>query len=296
MKDLLSCSSLQRRGVGVVCVLPAIIVLSVTALWPLARVLFLSLTNQELFSAADGEFVGLSNFQKIYTDPLFTTAFKNTIVFVFVSVFLETVLGVVFACLMHYKHPLRGFMRAIVLIPWGIPTIISTKIWEWMLNDVGGVVNDIALRLGFISKPVLLSAHPTWALFVVAIVDVWKTTPFVALMVLAGMQIVPEDCADAARIDGVSPVRFFFRVMLPLLRNTIIVAIVLRVIESMRVFDVIYGLVGDNPSTLSLAVYIRQQMFSFQNLGVSSAAATILLFIVGGVIFLLLRLRSKRLT
>ena len=221
-------------------------------------------------------------------------AFANTLVFVIVSVFLETVLGVVFACFMHYKHPLRGFMRAVVLIPWGIPTMISTKIWEWMLSDVGGVVNDIALRMGLISKPVLLSSHPTWALFVVAIVDVWKTTPFVALMVLAGMQVVPDECADAARIDGVSPVRFFFRVMLPLLRNTIVIAVVLRVIESMRVFDVVYGLVGDNPSTLSLAVYIRQQMFSFQNLGVSSAAATSLLFIVGGVIFFLLRLHSRK--
>lgn len=295
MKFISSSGSLSRARVGIVCMLPVVILLSVTALWPLVRVLCLSFTDQGLFSSVDGNFVGWSNFQKIYTDPLFMMAFKNTIVFVFVSVFLETVLGIFFACLMHYKHPLRGFVRAVILIPWGIPTMISTKIWEWMLSDVGGVINDIALRLGVISKPVLFSSHPVWALFVVAIVDVWKTTPFVALMILAGMQVVPEECADAARVDGVSPVRFFFRVMLPLLRNTIIIAVVLRVIESMRVFDVIYGLVGDNPSTLSLAVYIRQQMFSFQNLGVSSAAATALLVLVGGVIFLLLRLRSRKL-
>ena len=286
-------NNLSRRRVGFFCVLPVVCVLAIVALWPLLRVFYLSFTNQELFSVSSGAFVGLQNFYKICKDELFMKAVTNTVVFVAISVLLETVFGVFFACLMHYKHPLRGFMRAVVLIPWGIPTMISTKIWEWMLSDVGGVINSISMNMGLIEKPLLLSAHPTWALFVVAVIDVWKTTPFVALLILAGFQIIPEECADAARIDGVSPLRFFFRVTLPMLRNTIITAIVLRVIEAMRVFDVVYGLAGDNPSTLSLSVYIRQQMFSFQSVGMSSASAIILLLFVGSIIFLLLKMRSK---
>jgi len=285
----------SRHGrIGFLFLLPALVVLLIVAFIPLVNVIYLSFTNQELFSLQSESFVGCANYTKIFNDPLFFVAIWNTLAFVLISVSLETALGVLFACLMHYQHPLRGFLRAIILIPWAIPTMISTKIWEWMLSDVGGVVNYFLIKLGIVDQPVLLSSHPTWALLTVALVDVWKTTPFVALIVLAGLQIIPQDCADAARIDGISPVRFFFRVTLPMLRNTIIVAVVLRLIESMRVFDVIYGLVGDNPATLSMAVYIRQQMFSFQSMGLSSAAASILLLLVGAVILVLLRLQNRK--
>ncbi|MCY4414213.1 MAG: sugar ABC transporter permease [Alphaproteobacteria bacterium] len=282
-----------RARFGVALVLPLCLVIGVIALWPLIRVFMLSFTDKELFALTSAQFVGWDNFSYIFHDQLFLKSLYNTVLFVLVSVSAETILGVAFACLMHYQHPLRSCMRAMILIPWAIPTIISTKMWEWMLSDSGGVINEFLLWIGVLQQPMVFAAHPQYALWVVACIDVWKTTPFMALLILAGLQIMPQECADAARIDGISPLRFFFKVTLPLLRNTIIIAVVLRLIDAMRVFDVIYGLAGDSSATISLAVYIRQQMFSFQSLGISSAAATVLLIMVSSVIFILLRLRKQ---
>ncbi len=273
--------------------LPAFLVVVWVALWPLIQVLFTGFTNKTLFQSQEVSFVGLANFVRLLKDPIFVRAVVNTVVFTASSVFLETVLGLIFATLMHYPTPYRTFLRTVILVPWAIPTIISTKMWEWMLADVGGVMNYLLQAAGIVDNPIMFVGTPLSAMLTVIVIDVWKTTPFMALILLGGMQLVSSDLVDVGRLDGISPWRFFFKVVLPQLRGTLVVAISLRVIDAMRVFDVIYGLVGDNPSTISMSCYIRQQMFAFQSLGISSAAATVLLLTVSVFIYILLSVRKK---
>ena len=171
-------------------------------------------------------------------------------------------------------------MRAAVLIPWAIPTVVSARMWGWMLNDLYGVVNAVLLGLGLIAKPWAWLADPVLSMISVIAVDVWKGTPFMALLSLAALQVLPREIYEAARVDGVHPVRVFFQVTLPLIRPALLVAVVFRSLDAMRVFDVIYVLTGDNPSTASMSVYARQQLIDFQQGGMGSAAATFLFLMV----------------
>ena len=162
--------------------------------------------------------------------------------FTLVSVSIETVLGIVVALILNAAFPGRGIMRAIILIPWAIPTVVSAKMWNWMLHDQFGVINDMLLRLGLIAAPITWTANPDTALWAVVMVDVWKTTPFMALLILAALQMLPQDIYEAARVDGVHPVRVFFRVTLPLIRPALLVAVIFRALDALRVFDLIYVL------------------------------------------------------
>jgi trehalose/maltose transport system permease protein len=171
-------------------------------------------------------------------------------------------------------------VRAAVLIPWAIPTIVSAKMWSWMLNDQFGVINAMLLAVGLIAAPVAWTADPATAMWAVVAVDVWKTTPFMALLLLAGLQMIPRDCYEAARIDGVGPLRVFLKVTLPLLRPALIVAVVFRGLDALRVFDLIYVITSNSRTTMSMSVYARQQLVDFQEVGIGSAASTLLFLVI----------------
>ena len=187
-----------------------LVVLAVAAGWPLARTIFFAFTDARLAGMADASFVGLENFWNsawggLLSDPGWWRAVRNTLVFTAVSVGIETVLGIVIALVLDSAFRGRGLVRAIVLIPWAIPTIVSAKIWGWMLHDQFGVVNDLLLRAGLIAAPVAWLAGAETSLAAVILVDVWKTTPFMALLLLAALQVLPRDIYEAARLDGVGP-------------------------------------------------------------------------------------------
>jgi trehalose/maltose transport system permease protein len=171
-------------------------------------------------------------------------------------------------------------VRAIVLIPWAIPTVVSARMWNWMLHDQFGVVNDLLLRLGVISAPIAWTANTDTALWAVVMVDVWKATPFMALLILAGLQMLPGDIYEAARVDGIHPVRVFFRVTLPLIRPALLVAVVFRALDALRVFDLVYVLTANTAETQSMSVYARQQLVDFQEVGLGSAASTLVFLII----------------
>ena len=205
---------------------------------------------------------------------------RNTLVFAFVSVSIETVLGVIIALVVNANLPGRGLMRAAMLVPWAIPTVVSAKIWGWMLNDQFGIVNDMLFRTGLIETPLAWLGGSGLAMVSIIAVDVWKTTPFVALLVLAALQTLPRDCYEAAQVDGIHPVKLFFRVTLPLIRPALAVAVIFRLLDAMRMFDLVYVLTGANSETMTLSVYARQQLVSFQDVGYGSAASTTLFFII----------------
>ncbi len=267
---------------------PMLLVLAVVALWPLARTAYFSLTNATLVDMANYEFVGLGNYLAydrgrwygVLSDPQWLAALHNTLVFAVISVTLETVLGVLFAVLLNIDFRGRGLMRAALLIPWAIPTVVSAKMWGWMLNDQFGVVNDALIRLGLIAAPVAWLAEPHLVMTSVIIADVWKTTPFVALLVLAGLQMVPKDCYEAARVDGIHPVRVFVQVTLPLIRPALAVAVIFRLLDAMRMFDLVYVMTGTTDATMTLSVFARRELVDFQDVGYGSAASTLVFFVI----------------
>ena len=264
---------------------PMLVVLALVAGWPLLRTIWFSFTNASLTDIGAYEFVGFSNFWSaggwgLLQDGAWWNAVYNTLYFTVISVSLETVLGMIVALALNVNFPGRGFLRAAILIPWAIPTIVSAKMWGWMMHDQFGMLNDLFMSIGFISQPIAWTADPDTAMLAVIIVDVWKTTPFMALLILAGLQLLPSDCYEAARVDGISPVKVFFKVTLPLVYPALMVAVIFRALDSLRIFDLIYVLTSNSEDTMSMSIYARQQLVDFQDVGYGSAASTMLFLII----------------
>jgi trehalose/maltose transport system permease protein len=286
---------------------PMIVALIVVAGWPLYRTIYFSMTNASLTNLYGADFVGFDNYLKWTTlksgrvlwggtlaDPAWWNALWNTLRFSFVSVLLETVLGTIVALVLNAEFKGRGLVRAAILIPWAIPTIVSAKMWSWMLNDQFGIINDLFVRLGLIDAPIAWAATADTAMYAVLMVDVWKTTPFMALLILAGLQMVPKDIYEAASIDGVHPVKVFFKVTLPLIRPALMVAVIFRMLDAMRIFDLIYVLTPNSSSTKTLSVIARENLFDFDKFAYGSAQATLLFVLLTGMTLLYMWLGKVR--
>jgi trehalose/maltose transport system permease protein len=269
---------------------PMLAVLALVAAWPLLRTVAFSFTDAYLSDLAGWRYVGFENYIVLMQEPQWWRAVVNTLLFTLISVFLETVLGLVIALTLNAQLPGRGLLRAAMLIPWAIPTVVSAKMWGWMLNDLYGVVNALLLTVGLIDEPWAWLADPVLSMAAVVAVDVWKATPFMALLTLAALQVLPREIYEAAHVDGAGSVRSFFSITLPLIRPALAVAIIFRGLDALRVFDVIYVLTGNNANTASMSVYARQLLVEFQDVGTGSAAATCLFVVVALVTALVLTL------
>lgn len=275
---------------------PTFLTLALVAGWPLVRTVWFSLTDASLTNLSDAQFVGLKNYlswitlssgRTIYrgllADAGWWAAVWNTLKFTMLSVSIETVLGLIVALVLNAEFKGRGLVRAAILIPWAIPTIVSARMWAWMLNDQFGILNDMMLNLGLISQKIAWTANPETAMTAVLIVDVWKTTPFMALLILAGLQMVPKDMYEAARVDGIHPIKVFWRVTLPMIRPALMVAVIFRMLDAMRVFDLIYILTPNNSQTRTMSVLARENLFDFDKFAYGAAASTMLFLIIASI-------------
>ncbi|WP_244639319.1 carbohydrate ABC transporter permease [Aureimonas endophytica] len=266
-----------------------LVVLAAAAGWPLVRTIWFSFTDAKLSTLGSAGFTGFANYLEyvdygdgtgeyfgLLAEPGWWSAVWNTVYFTLVSVALETVFGLVVALVLNAEFRGRALVRAAVLIPWAIPTVVSAKMWAWMMNDQFGILNDMLMRVGLISAPIAWTANPDTAMWAVIIVDVWKTTPFMALLILAGLQMVPGDIYEAAKIDGIHPVKVFWKVTLPLIRPALMVAIIFRALDSLRVFDLIYVLTPANDQTKTMSVFAQENLFQFDQFAYGSAASTLL--------------------
>lgn len=274
--------------------LPMMIALAVVAGWPLLRSIWFSFTDASLNNLYGAEWVGFGNylrwqvlessgqvrFRGVLADPAWWNAVWNTVRFAFWSVLWETVLGMIVALVLNAEFKGRGIVRAAILIPWAIPTIVSAKMWSWMLNDQLGIINDLGIRLGLLSQKVAWTASADTAMTAVLVVDIWKTTPFMALLILAGMQMIPKDIYEAAEIDGVHPIKQFFRITLPLVRPALMVAIIFRVLDALRIFDLIYVLTPNSAATKTMSVLSQENLFQFDNFAEGSTQSTLLFVII----------------
>ncbi|MFN2410680.1 MAG: carbohydrate ABC transporter permease [Halomonas sp.] len=278
----------QRVKAAWLFLTPMLIALTLVAGWPLFRTFFLSFTDASLSDLGTANFIGFENYLVnengrwfgILADPVWWHSVWNTVYFSVVSVSLEVVFGVIVALILNAEFKGRTIVRAAVLIPWAIPTIVSAQMWAWMLNDQFGIINHMLMGIGVIDDPIAWTASATYSMLAVIMVDVWKTIPFVALLVLAALQMLPKDCYEAAEVDGIHPVRVFFKVTLPLVTPALMVAVIFRLLDALRVFDVIYVLTSNSTSTMSMSVYARQQLVEFQDVGYGSAASTLLFLII----------------
>jgi trehalose/maltose transport system permease protein len=272
---------------------PMLVALAVVAGWPLMRSIWFSFTDARLANLYGAEFIGLGNYIRwttlpsgvtvyrgVLVDPAWWNAVWNTVRFAVVSVAFEAVLGMIVALVLNADFKGRGLVRAAILIPWAIPTIVSARMWGWMLNDQFGIINDLLLNLGLISQKIAWTASPDTAMTAVLIVDIWKTTPFMALLILAGLQMIPRDIYEAANIDGVHPVKQFFKITLPLVRPALMVAIIFRLLDAMRIFDLIYVLTPNSAATKTMSVISQENLFAFDNFAYGSAQSTLLFFTI----------------
>jgi trehalose/maltose transport system permease protein len=271
----------QRERLAWILMTPSVLIVIGVALYPLVRTFALSLTNARLSRVRAVEFVGLQNYIDLFQDTAFRGALWNTLIFTIFTVFFETVLGLIIALVIHSNFKGRGIVRTAMLIPWAIPTAVSSQMWKWMYNDVFGVINDLLVtRLGWLPTKIAWLAIPALAMPSIIAVDVWKTTPFMALMLLAGLQVIPDDIYEAANVDGASKWQQFWTMTLPLLRPALVVALIFRTLDAFRVFDVIYVMKGTAPETVSVAILARQTMFDLRRLGEGATMSVVIFFIL----------------
>jgi multiple sugar transport system permease protein len=263
-------------------VAPALVVLGLVTAYPVAMALWLATRRKILVLGVD-EPVGLANVAHLLTDDRFWGALRNTTVFAGAAVTIEVLLGLGFAVLLDRKVPGEGLLRAAVLVPWALPTVVSARMWAWLFHPHHGLVG--ALLGGD------LLATPRGAMVAAVVVDVWKTTPFVALLLLAGLKTIPGEVRRAAAIDGATGLTAFVRIDLPLLRGTLAVAILLRGLDALRVFDAIWVLTEGGPasSTETLSIYAYKTLLRAGDFGYGSTLSTATLFVVAALAAVWLR-------
>jgi multiple sugar transport system permease protein len=264
------------RREALVLLAPAAALLAAVVALPVARVLFLSFTRADLAGGIAIRGAGAVPYVRLWQDGRWIAALANTCVFTGSSVALETLLGLVFALVLHARFRRRGLLRAAVLVPWALPTAVIALAWAWIFNDTFGVFNDVLMRLHLIARPVAWLGEPRLAMVAIVLADVWKTTPFVALVLLAGLQSIPEDVLEAARVDGLSAFQRFLRVTLPLLVPSLVVAVLFRAVQAWGAFDVVYVMTGGGPggATETVSLYAFQNYFRYLDFGYGSTIAT----------------------
>ena len=275
-------TKLQRRQTRLawLLLLPSLAVVALVALYPLGKTVYQSFTNQEFLALEPTKWVGIHNYSALWHDTLFRDSIWTTVKFTLITVSIEFVLGLGIALVVNSSFKGRGVMRAVMLVPWAIPTVVAAQMWKWMLDDTFGVVNDLGVRLHVLSHSRAWISDPSTALASVCAVDIWKTTPFVALLLLAGLQVIPQDLYEAARVDGASVLQQFWKITLPLLKPAILVTLIFRTLDALRVFDVFYVFFGNRPDTQTMAIYDQSTIVGDGHVGYGAAVSVAIFLII----------------
>jgi multiple sugar transport system permease protein len=277
---------------GLLLAAPALLTILAIAIIPLAQTVGDSLFRISLkFEDAPRPFVGLDNYVSALTDDGWFNALRITTWVTAASVAVELVLGMLIALLINRSFRGRGIVRASVLVPWALTTVVSAKMWAWIYDGRYGIVNDVLLRLGAIDQPIIFLVKPELTIWAMIAAEIWKTTPFMALLLLAGLQLIPSELYEAAALDGASRWQAFWRVTLPLLRPTILVALLFRTIGAVRMFDLPRVLTNGGPgkSTETVVLFTYNTFFTSLNFGYGSTLAVLTFLIVVLVSFVYIK-------
>jgi multiple sugar transport system permease protein len=272
----------ERRLGWLLCAPAVVIMIAVTA-YPIGYAVYLSLQKYNLAFPKAVKFVGLSNYGAVLSSPYWWQAFKVTIIIMVVSVAIEFVLGMLLALLMYRTLLGRGTVRTSALIPYGIVTIAAAYSWQFAWTPSTGYLSALFNN----SAPLTKTGT---ALAVIILAEIWKTTPFMALLLMAGLSLVPEDLQKAARVDGASAWQRFIRITLPLMKPAILVALLFRTLDAFRVFDNIYILTAGGNGTYSVSILGYDNLFRALNLGIGSAISILIFICVAIIAFIFIRL------
>jgi multiple sugar transport system permease protein len=280
---------------GYLLLAPAIVLLLVLVGYPFLTAVMMSL-QKKLIGQAAAPFVGLDNYVTLLRDPTFWTVVRNVLIFAGASVALKLVIGTSVALALNESMPARGIIRSIMILPWALPTLVSVLIWLWMYSDVGGVFNSVLMGTGVVERPILFLGTPVLAMVSVIVVNVWRGFPFFAITLLAGLQTVPSDSYDAAKVDGAGIYARFRHVTLPGLAPVMAVVTLLSTIFTLNDFAIVWLLTRGGPgnatdmlSTLTYKVAIRGL-----ELGKGVAVSVLMLPLLVILIVLLTRFINKR--
>lgn len=277
-----------NRGSGItpyLLVLPAILVILVVAVYPIIDSIWLSFIDNPLLRTA--QFIGLQNYVHVLSDHIFQGTIGVTLIFSLISVTLETIFGLGIAILINKTFPGRGLVRAAILVPWAFPTIVSAQMWLLMYNDQTGIITYLLQVVHLLGPGDTLISSTAGVITAAVITDVWKTTPFMALLILAGLQVIPAELYEAANVDGSTRWQSFWSITLPMLKSPLIIALLFRILDAIRIFDLFY--VFGQERVQSMATYAQYNMFAGTPADFTPGlASAVVIFILGVIISLVL--------
>jgi multiple sugar transport system permease protein len=274
---------LSERRLAALMVTPSLALIALVAAYPIGYAIWLSLNEYSVRVAGLSRWAGFRNYTTALSDPEFWEAFRTTFIFTGASVFLELIIGLAMAMAMHSAFKGQGLLRTVVLVPWAVLTVVTAIMWQSIFDPTLGLVNTI---LGL--DTVWLASQPE-ALMVMIVADTWKTAPFMALLILAGLQVIPNDIYEAAKVDGASAWQRFVRITLPLLKPAILVALIFRTLDALRIFDLPFVLTNGASGTNTLSLLAYQTFQTNRILGLGSALAVITFVVVMAVSFIYIR-------
>lgn len=271
------------------------IMLILVSFYPLFNSLYLSFTNTNILKRnQDIRFTGIDNFIQFFNDSTAAPSILYSLEYAFACVLISYAAGMFLALLLNRKIRGRAVFRTLLLIPWAIPTVVAAANWLWILNDQSGLINIWLLRSGLASEPVLFLADPAMARVTCILVGTWKSYPFMTLSLLAGLQGIPEDVYESAKIDGASGLKSFWYITLPMLKNISMVVVTLMFIWGFNNFDIIYLLTQGGPlkATFTLPIYTYNTAFYRGRMGYASAISMVTLVILSGLCMIYMRVQK----
>ncbi len=272
----------RERRTGWFLTIPALVILALVFAYPILRAFWQSLFAQNLGNQLNPEFIGLTNFGRMAQDSRFWRTMLNSAVFTFASVLFELILGMGIALVLNQQFRGRGTVRTIAILPWALPTALIALGWTWIFNDQYGIVNDILMRLGLVRTGVNWLGNPTLAMISVIFADVWKTTPFISILLLAGLQSISNDLYEAQAIDGASPWQSFRMITLPLLMPQVVIALLFRLAQAFGIFDLISVMTGGGPggATETVSLYIYSTVMRYLDFGYGAALVVVMFLLL----------------
>ncbi len=288
----------RERLFAILLLAPTMVFVVLFAFYPIASSFYLSLHRIIIgLPGLGSRFVGLDNYRTLIHDQIAQKALINTLLFVFVTTFFEILFGLLIALLINQRFRGRGIIRASILVPWAIPTVVSSQMWRFIFNDKYGLINLILFGSD-ISRYKAWLAEPGYAFLAIIIADVWKTSSFAALLILAGLQIIPEELYLAAKVDGAGPWKRFRSITLPLVRPALLIALLFRTMDAFRVFDLVFVMTQGGPadSTNVLQFYGYKKIFAEGLMGYGSTISVLVFSLTFVISLLYIRMVGKRLT